>query len=753
MRRTTPSPTFRSVHLLLAAGLGAAILFVAVSAPLATLFGQEDEAPWRKLREDPPKPAALEETFETCLTCHEDEDTKPLENGEELQLGFDLAAMKASVHGKFLDCLDCHAGYDLNEDWEHPLTPAKSRKEFRALAEETCRSCHSDTMKAFGAGAHSKAADGPGCVECHGAHAVQSAGIPAEKVGAYCGRCHADAAKELAASAHAEMEITCLDCHGAHEVRGDLGVAGVTKKCAECHDEPAEKYAGSSHAEIEVGCKDCHGVHGPKGLDAIETRMKLCGDCHEEAVEQVMAGPHGKQEAGACGACHDVHGAGKQKIGGERLGATCGRCHEDASKEHAGSAHASAELSCSDCHGIHELKGYGLDASGVTKLCAECHEDAAGAYAGSVHESEVELGCGDCHGIHGARGFETAEAAAKACGECHEEPVEGLKRGAHGAAGGPSCSACHDAHAPSGKGWSHEKNVEACGKCHEDPAKEYAAGAHCCLEGGPSCADCHGFHEVGGGDLTVKEETEACAKCHGEVAKIFADSAHGMSEKGPSCTACHGTHHTDWVEKIPPVEEADFCGKCHEAVCEAYDQNVHQIALENGKENAPTCVSCHGAHTMKTVKSAHEGWALQFFLVECRKCHQTFCDIVNEHDWLYNPAYHFQERLICADCHVPDETDIKGHVLRADVKPVFECERCHDRSTLLVFAQKGKDFDLSLDAILEGFTPETPYVVGADPISGPDIVGIIAVLATLAGMPLAHGGLRFLAGMLRKNKS
>jgi nitrate/TMAO reductase-like tetraheme cytochrome c subunit len=95
-----------------------------------------------------------------------------------------------------------------------------------------------------------------------------------------------------------------------------------------------------------------------------------------------------------------------------------------------------------------------------------------------------------------------------------------------------------------------------------------------------------------------------CLMCHGEAdarreagTSVFVDpgklgaSVHGQAQL--SCVDCHvdlATADLPHAEKLPPAQ----CGACHDSA--AYDKSVHGAAVVAGKDRAPTCAACHGAH-------------------------------------------------------------------------------------------------------------------------------------------------------------
>lgn len=219
-----------------------------------------------------------------CLDCHgEPQDPLVLASGEALPLTVDVRALRASVHGADVGCLDCHAGKDAVP---HATRPASRREVVRA-ATEGCAGCHDGPATAYGASVHGRArargdADAPACSDCHGAHGVERA-AQAAATGDACTACHADA-KRMARhgistqvvstyrddfhgmtaalqrrhglAPGARRAASCIDCHGAHDVaaRGDpasrLAAGNRARTCGACHPGASARFTSAwlSHA-------------------------------------------------------------------------------------------------------------------------------------------------------------------------------------------------------------------------------------------------------------------------------------------------------------------------------------------------------------------------------------------------------------------------------------------------------------------------------------------------------------------------
>jgi len=229
--------------------------------------------------------------------------------------------------------------------------------------------------------------------------------------------------------------------------------------------------------------------------------------------------------------------------------------------------------------------------------CLFCHEDpdlhmtrpdgtTLSLYVDdSVYQESVHGGmqCIECHADIPDLPHDTPLLPVD-CGNCHEETGQyreslhgrALANGDHSAA---SCASCHGTHdmrpASDPLAGTHPRNQPAtCGKCHSDPA-------------------------------LVKAHLIAVANPSGKYMK----SVHGRAifEKGnldaASCTGCHGTHDLlpsqDPDSRVYRANIPKTCGECHARELAEFEQSIHGKALAAGVRFAPTCVDCHGEHSIE----------------------------------------------------------------------------------------------------------------------------------------------------------
>ena len=96
--------------------------------------------------------------------------------------------------------------------------------------------------------------------------------------------------------------------------------------------------------------------------------------------------------------------------------------------------------------------------------------------------------------------------------------------------------------------------------------------------------------------------TGVCATCHTEQAAGQADSVHANAllagnPHAATCVDCHGAHDITPPDE-PRTRISETCGTCHTIAFGEYRQSVHGQALYAGDPNVPTCIDCHGVHSI-----------------------------------------------------------------------------------------------------------------------------------------------------------
>ena len=297
-------------------------------------------------------------------------------------------------------------------------------------------------------------------------------------------------------SIHGSM-FTCVDCHtDVKSAAHDTPPQHIT--CATCHADEQSTYDRSLHARAVKGgnanaatCVDCHGsphellpASDPKSRVYHTNIPATCGACHSQKFVMEKSGlsvqpvasyqqsvhghavANGSEKAAVCTDCHGTHEIldakdAKSSIFKFNVPLTCGKCHDQISKEFQQSIHGQAIAKanwqapvCTDCHGIHSIKAHGDPTSPVSTqnvaelTCARCHEGVrlsqefgiegrrATTYLASYHGlasrlgSQVVANCASCHGTHSI--FPSSDPRstihpanlARTCGQCHPGVTE-----------------------------------------------------------------------------------------------------------------------------------------------------------------------------------------------------------------------------------------------------------------------------------------------------------------------------------------
>ncbi len=356
-----------------------------------------------------------------CLDCHGDQGIigwSPQERASNVKPGgaklpesafgkfpgmslfVDPGAYKSSVHAD-VSCTDCHADV---KDLPHTAK----------LKQVDCSGCHSEVVATYAKSRHMVGLDrkpvvnGPRCVDCHGAHAVQKRTISTSPVyfrnlAATCTRCHGNdaiskrnvgipgASRMYEKSIHnraitekgLNKSATCTDCHGAHDMRDRSDLASSINRrnlpatCGKCHYGVFTIYRDSVHGTALArgvpdapNCSDCHGEHDIRGA--------------KEAGSQVSFGAVSEK---TCAGCHAA-----EKLAA-RYGVPVDKVRGYEQSFHGLSARLGDKTvaNCSSCHGIHEIFPSSdprstINPKNLPVTCGKCHPGATDNFArGNIH--------------------------------------------------------------------------------------------------------------------------------------------------------------------------------------------------------------------------------------------------------------------------------------------------------------------------------------------------------------------------------
>ncbi len=140
------------------------------------------------------------------------------------------------------------------------------------------------------------------------------------------------------------------------------------------------------------------------------------------------------------------------------------------------------------------------------------------------------------------------------------------------------------------------------------------------------------------------EALEACGRCHEEIYAQVRQSVHGRAifeKKNPDAAFCSDCHTP--IHYIRPVSEVsssvaranliDTCSRCHANrviasryhlnvfVVQSYKAHFHGKKYSLGGKDTPTCIYCHGHHTIRNVKDPAAWVSSRNKITLCARCH------------------------------------------------------------------------------------------------------------------------------------
>ena len=378
--------------------------------------------------------AAFSQDNADCLDCHDDPEMTMTRNGEEIVLDINPEQFAASAHSE-VTCLECHVGFDPDEEPHLPVIPPVD-----------CAACHEEASADFVHSGHQAELT---CASCHeNMHRPDRLAAIITK----CEDCHETPTAEFKSSVHFTDKEgpACYDCHSPHRAE----VAG-TENCLSCHGEETfserngksdqmafvNAFQESIHME-NIECSDCHSSHAVFPIDSSaspvnrQNIVSTCNECHDEVVDEFLASEHGKafesgfENAPNCSDCHGEHEIfpitdSRSHVSRQHEVDVCLTCHLDTPEvtdrmTHSAGFIASYENSihgrkfyegdstsaiCSDCHGAHSPMKASDGNSMVSKFniaetCGNCHEEIAAEFEASAHGEALRQNVGRCSDLH-----------------------------------------------------------------------------------------------------------------------------------------------------------------------------------------------------------------------------------------------------------------------------------------------------------------------------------------------------------------
>jgi hypothetical protein len=293
------------------------------------------------------------------------------------------------------------------------------------------------------------------------------------------------------------------------------------------------------------------------------------------------------------------------------------------------------------------------------------------------------------------------------CLMCHSEPTitgifpDGTARrlridenayanSVHGPAG-LECIACHTETSI----YPHHSEQIDCTSCHDNTDDGYSASNTEIMVDMP-------YNSPREMTLAINE---ACRSCHAYEFEVAGDSAHvRVYESGnleaPVCTDCHGSHDIGRPDE-PRYKISQTCASCHKSVYSSYRVSIHgEALLEDANPDVPTCVDCHGVHSVRGPRDV--GFRNDSIAI-CGSCHadeemMAKYDISTEVFETYLDDFHGRtvnlasqqqgadpsNKAVCFDCHgihnIRSHEDPASQVYPTNLQ--HTCQQCHDDASI-----------------------------------------------------------------------
>jgi cytochrome b subunit of formate dehydrogenase len=208
-----------------------------------------------------------------------------------------------------------------------------------------------------------------------------------------------------------------------------------------------------------------------------------------------------------------------------------------------------------------------------------------------------------------------------------------------------------------------------CADCHDSAAK-LKKSAHVGVE----CASCHLKHEEY--PHPEKSPKPACSDCHASIVQEYNQSTHALEIKkgnagAPDCAFCHGEKHEIAIAKSPEARRAsmDNCGGCHDKALAQFTNSAHGKAVAAGIREAPVCIDCHSAHSIRGPKRDGSPVGAMGVPDTCGHCHGDL-KLMQRFGLNANQVTTFA-------------SSFHGLALRSGEPSVAECASCHGYHDIL----------------------------------------------------------------------
>ncbi len=225
--------------------------------------------------------------------------------------------------------------------------------------------------------------------------------------------------------------------------------------------------------------------------------------------------------------------------------------------------------------------------------------------------------------------------------------------------------------------------------------KAFSASAHGTL----GCTACHANFDPSELPHARTIRPVNCLECHqGDKLTRYDESVHGKGAAGKivACVDCHSSHTIRKVSDLESVQRKSYaetvCAKCHGTIAVRYVQSDHGIALSTGVKGAPSCIDCHGEHSVLATSDTAATTSRIHQARMCLSCHLDNEDVRSRVGpsagfiSSYENSVHGKAvaqgndaAAICTDCHTSHDMK-KGANPRSTVSKgiiATTCGACH----------------------------------------------------------------------------
>jgi hypothetical protein len=205
-----------------------------------------------------------------------------------------------------------------------------------------------------------------------------------------------------------------------------------------------------------------------------------------------------------------------------------------------------------------------------------------------------------------------------------------------------TCVSCHTAHQilphTDARSSIARRNIAStCTKCHaqiESVHRKVIKGEMWEKEQHvlPACVDCHQPHKIRKVFYDQGMANAECLRCHErkevrsskDGRSLYVDPAelsHSMHAK-QTCSQCHSGVSPSRLRPCETITQRVNCSACHAEVVQQYQQSTHGQLFAKNDPNAPTCLECHGTHSVHGKKDPASVTFPTNVPVLCARCHR-----------------------------------------------------------------------------------------------------------------------------------